>query len=101
VNDVTIHRCSNGHEFFYQYERCPLCDETLQATEVDGTAELVGNTTVRVNPSGEPFRLGIGRLPSGARTLCIVTDGPSVKAGSQVTLRLVEGVYHAIAEPAR
>jgi uncharacterized OB-fold protein len=94
---VIIHRCSSGHEFFHEYACCPQCHASLRPTEVDGTAELIGDTTVRVNPSGNPFRLGLARLPSGAATLCIVADERALRSGVEVTLNFDGDIYHAVA----
>lgn len=92
MNRIIIHRCASGHEYFYRHARCPACDTPLEETWVDASATLVGSTTVRVNPSGAPFHLGLARLVTGATTLCILAAG--APAGAAVTLRRIDGIYH-------
>lgn len=92
---ITIHRCAGGHEFFHAYDHCPDCGAPLDRADIDDTAELVVETTVRVNPGGLPFRLGVARVFSGARTLCIIEEDAPTGSGATVRLRRVDGVYRA------
>lgn len=93
MSRIPLHRCANGHEYFYRHARCPACDAPLEEGVVDGAAILAGYTTVRVNPSGKPFRLGLARIASGAATLCLIDDDAGV--GDAVTLRVTGDVFHA------
>ena len=65
-------RCTRGHVFLHVHAECPECTATLAPTRVGAAAKLVACTTVRVTPSGEPFRLGVAVTREGARTLCVV-----------------------------
>ena len=65
-------RCPNGHLFLYPHEKCPRCSLALTPTRLGAKARLRSATTVRVNPSGAPFQLGIAVTDEGASTLCIV-----------------------------
>jgi len=69
-------RCDRGHLTLHEEAACARCGAGLRPTSLDGAARLVTTTTVRVNPSGRPFALGIAVTSAGrARTLCVV-DGP-------------------------
>lgn len=66
-------RCEHGHVFLHPHHRCPSCGARLRAARVSPAARLLLSTTVRINPTGEPFVLGIAETESGrARTLCRV-----------------------------
>jgi uncharacterized OB-fold protein len=95
MSGVVVHRCRNAHEFFHAYDSCPSCGGSLEAVRSGARAVLLTATTVRVNPSGEPFRLGLVRLESGAGTLCIVGD-ERLRPGDHVTLSRQDSVYHAV-----
>jgi hypothetical protein len=52
---------------------CATCGERTLAARIRGAAVLELVTTVRVNPSGQPFQLGVAVLRAGrSRTLCRV-----------------------------
>ncbi len=68
-------RCGKGHVYLYPHDECPRCALALVPTRLGSMARLRSCTTVRVNPSGAPFRLGIAVTDEGASTLCIV-EGP-------------------------
>jgi uncharacterized OB-fold protein len=91
---ITVVRCSNGHAFFEVYERCPRCGGRMEPITAGDAATLVSVTTVRVNPAGRPFRLGLAEVECGARTLCIVED-KHADIGSTVRLQLVDGRWSA------
>jgi hypothetical protein len=66
-------RCAHGHVTLQRDPACSMCGATLREMDIapDAVLELV--TTVRVNPSGEPYQLGIAVTRSGhARTICRV-----------------------------
>jgi hypothetical protein len=66
-------RCSRGHGSLHPDDVCTSCGEPLIACRIlpDAVLELV--TTVRVNPSGQPFQLGVAVTRAGRlRTLCRV-----------------------------
>ena len=91
---LTIHRCREGHAFLYAHSKCPVCGRVTSRMESSPLARLVALTTVRVTPTGGPFRLGLAETGAGARTLCIVdenVDGDD----ADVTLYVEEGLYHA------
>jgi hypothetical protein len=65
--------CANGHMTLQHDAACVACGALLHELRIvpDAVLELV--TTVRVNPTGEPYRLGIATTRSGrARTICRV-----------------------------
>jgi uncharacterized OB-fold protein len=66
-------RCIRGHLSLEGDPACPQCGERVHAVQIqpDATLELV--TTVRVNPTGRPYQLGVAVTRAGrARTLCRV-----------------------------
>jgi uncharacterized OB-fold protein len=66
-------RCAHGHISLHFDPVCTLCGGRTEATRIrpDAVLELV--TVVRVNPSGEPYRLGVAVTRAGrARTICRV-----------------------------
>ena len=66
-------RCHRGHVHLHVAARCPACGGRLQSVRVAPGARLIALTTVRVNPSGRPFVLGLAVTRCGrARTLCVV-----------------------------
>jgi uncharacterized OB-fold protein len=80
-------RCGRGHVFLHPHPACPECGERLAATRVSAAARLLLATTVRVNPTGLPYVLGLAETECGrARTLCRV-EGP-VRGGGHDAVRL-------------
>jgi hypothetical protein len=72
-NRLTARRCRGGHLSVQLDERCRVCGEPMRdvAIRPDAVLELV--TTVRVNPTGEPFQLGVAVTRAGrVRTICRV-----------------------------
>jgi uncharacterized OB-fold protein len=64
-------RCARGHVSLHADDACAICGEPTQRSRVRGDAVLELVTTVRVNPSGQPFQLGVAVLRAGrSRTLC-------------------------------
>lgn len=72
---LRIYVCANRHSFFENHDACPACAKPLEASTADPHARLISHTTVRVNPTGEAFVLGVAEIAGGAKTLCIVEDG--------------------------
>jgi hypothetical protein len=69
-------RCSRGHVHLHGADSCPDCGGRLQAARVSADARIIATTTVRVNPTGRPFVLGLAVTRCGrARTLCVVEAG--------------------------
>jgi hypothetical protein len=65
--------CTRGHVTLQHDPRCTTCSAPLHELRIVPEAVLELVTTVHVNPSGEPFRLGIAVTRSGrARTICRV-----------------------------
>lgn len=65
--------CPRGHLSLHPDQTCGVCKARLQSCRIrpDAVLELV--TTVRVNPWGEPFQLGVAVTRAGRlRTLCRV-----------------------------
>ena len=68
---LDVFACPAGHIFLHRSDACPACGAPFRTRRVPPYATLVLQTTVRVNPGGEPFRLGIAVTRCGrARTLC-------------------------------
>jgi len=64
-------RCAEGHLSVQLDERCVVCGRAMRAMRIRSEAVLELVTTVRVNPSGEPFQLGVAVTRAGrVRTLC-------------------------------
>lgn len=66
-------RCLNGHVSLHPGEACGSCGVPMHPYRIlpDAVLELV--TTVHVNPSGQPFQLGVAVTRAGRlRTLCRV-----------------------------
>jgi uncharacterized OB-fold protein len=97
---VAAVRCERGHVHAQAGERCPECGGRTRATRLAGRATLVLVTTVRINPSGAPFRLGVAVTRSGrARVLCRVAGAVRGTGRDPVVLEETEGVM--VARPAR
>ena len=88
---IEVYTCPNGHAFFVTDDACPKCGEPLETTTAEPIARLISHTTVRVNPTGRPFVLGIAEIDNGAKTLCIVEG----ELSDLVVLRKHDGLYHA------
>jgi len=98
--DLLLYSCPSGHAYFIRHAHCPECRLELAESRQPSTAVIVSQTTVRVNPAGPPFRLGVAKVESGAKTLCVidetVPDGDLVS----VTLERRGDLYHALKRPA-
>jgi uncharacterized OB-fold protein len=92
---LTIRRCENSHAFFYSHPTCPYCGGAVRPADVPPLARLVSRTTVRVNPNGTPFGLGLARLPCGAQTLCILAESSDMAVGSEVIVSRRGDLYFA------
>ncbi|HKW13750.1 MAG TPA: hypothetical protein VJS69_04605 [Candidatus Krumholzibacteria bacterium] len=65
--------CTNGHLTLQHDPVCATCGASVRELNIapEATLELV--TTVHVNPTGQPYRLGIAVTRAGrARTICRV-----------------------------
>ncbi len=72
-NRLHAWRCERGHITLQADAACTSCGGRLHELLIAPEAVLELVTTVRVNPSGEPFQLGIAVTRSGrARTICRV-----------------------------
>jgi uncharacterized OB-fold protein len=98
--DLLLYRCPSGHAYFVKHARCPECDLELAESRQPPAAVIVSQTTVRVNPTGAPFRLGVAEVQSGAKTLCVIRE--TVPEGDlvSVTLERRGDLYHALERPA-
>jgi len=66
-------RCPNGHVTLQHDQVCVSCGASLRELHIVPEAVLELVTTVRVNPTGEPYQLGIAVTRAGrARTICRV-----------------------------
>jgi uncharacterized OB-fold protein len=103
ARNVRIHayRCRDGTLYLHPHHSCPACGGRLVRVRIDPRARLVSHTTVRVNPSGEPLRLGVAVTDAGAATLCIVEGSLRGHGRDRVRLVLRDGRYHALAAGAR
>ena len=66
-------KCVNDHLTLQHDTACVTCGASMRELRIapEATLELV--TTVRVNPTGEPYQLGIAITRAGhARTICRV-----------------------------
>ncbi|UCG52264.1 MAG: hypothetical protein JSW58_01535 [Candidatus Latescibacterota bacterium] len=90
---LTVFQCPTGHAFFYPHDVCPLCGTSLRETKSSPDAWLVSSTTVRVNPTGAPYLLGLAQVENGAKTLCII-DEP-IGDETPVVIYVKDGLYHA------
>ena len=69
-------KCTNHHTTLQPDSACPSCGAVLREFLIPPDAVLELMTTVHVNPTGEPYRLGIAVTRAGrARTICRV-EGP-------------------------
>lgn len=95
--ELTIHRCGEGHAFFYPHGQCPVCGAATHTAARGPAATIISHTIVRVSPSGQAFRLGLAEISCGAKTLCIIDDGVELNAidTGGVLLYLTDGLYHA------
>jgi len=68
---LTAWRCDAGHLHLHADDVCGACGAPLRVTSISPQATLLVTTTVRVSPSGAPYRLGLAVTVCGrARTLC-------------------------------
>lgn len=89
-------RCERGHVHAPQSSVCPECGARATPTRLSHDATLVLVTTVRVNPSGDPFRLGVAVTRCGrARVLCRVEGVVRGSGRDRVTLEENDGVVAA------
>jgi uncharacterized OB-fold protein len=88
---IRIYVCKNRHTSFENRDACATCATPLEAFSADPEAALISHTTVRVNPTGEPFVLGMAEIASGAKTLCVVEG----EIGERVVLYRRDGLYYA------
>jgi len=79
--------CGRGHASLYAQEACPRCGDSLASRPLGTDARLETCTTVRVNPGGEPYRLGVAVTTEGASTLCVVEG--AVRGNGRDRVRLV------------
>jgi len=79
--------CTRGHTTLQHDNVCTSCGAPLRdfLMSADAILELV--TTVRVNPSGEPFQLGIAVTRAGhTRTICRVEGNVRALGHDRVVL---------------
>lgn len=89
-------RCGRGHVHAQAGARCPECDAPTRPTRFAGDATLVLVTTVRINPFGAPFRLGVAVTRAGrARVLCRVEGEVRGLGRDRVQLEERDGVVVA------
>lgn len=70
---IEARRCRSGHVSLQADPACALCGERMQPVRIRADAVLELVTVVRVNPSGQPYQLGVAVTHAGrARTLCRV-----------------------------
>jgi hypothetical protein len=97
---VTATRCERGHVHAHpQHDSsCDACGARTRATRVLADATLVLVTTVRVNPFGAPFRLGLAVTKCGrARVLCRIEGAVRGSGHDRVRLEARAGVFYAVA----
>lgn len=95
-------RCGRGHVYAHPREGglCTACGARTHETRVRGHATLILVTTVRVNPFGAPFRLGLAVTRSGrVRVLCRVVGPVRGSGNDRVVLEEEDGVF--VARPPR
>ena len=92
---LTLYSCESSHAFFFPHKTCPLCGANLGETESPPDGVLVSHTTVRVSPTGAPFRLGLARVACGAQTLCIIEGEIGTDPGEEVVILKKGGLYYA------
>ncbi len=72
---IAVYACARGHASLEPARSCEHCDLPTSVVFRRNAARLLANTVVRVNPSGQPFQLGVCELVGGLRSLCrIVGD---------------------------
>jgi hypothetical protein len=79
--------CARGHITLQHDSACAACGASLGAMHIapDAVLELV--TTVRVNPTGVPYQLGIAITRAGrARTICRVEGAVRALGHDRVVL---------------
>lgn len=90
-----------GGVYLYDHGSCPRCGGVLSPVRIPAGAVLVSHTTVRVNPTGEPYRIGVAVTPAGASTLCVVEGAVRGTGHDRVRLVKRNGRFHALAARAR
>lgn len=98
---VTAYHCPQGRVFLHRHESCPHCRGRLSEFPVRSTAVLVSHTTVHVNPTGHPIRLGVAQVRPGLRTLCVVQGEIRGNGRDRITLVRRDGRFVALARAAR
>ncbi len=98
---IVARRCLRGCIWLHEYGDCPNCGGRLVEVKIPARATLISNTTVRINPTGSPIRLGVARATAGATTLCIIEGNVRGNGRDRVHLVLRDGRYHALARGAR
>ena len=89
-------RCERGHLQLHAGVSCAACGRALRTSRVPSGARLVAVTTVRVNPRGRPFVLGVAVTACGhARTLCVVEGAIRGNGRDAVRLHIAGGVVVA------
>jgi hypothetical protein len=79
--------CAHGHMSLQHDSPCATCGAPVHEFYIPPDAVLELVTTVRVNPSGEPFQLGIAVTRSGrARTICRVEGAVRALGHDRVVL---------------
>jgi uncharacterized OB-fold protein len=94
--DLVLYGCHSGHVYFVRHALCPKCQLELVENHQPAAAVIVSQTTVRVNPTGTPFRLGVAEVGSGAKTLCVIEESVPHGDGVPVTLARRGDLYHAL-----
>jgi hypothetical protein len=93
-------QCDRGHLSLQRDEQCALCGRPMREVGIRPEAVLELVTTVRVNPAGEPFQLGVAMTRAGrARTLCRVEG--AVRGHSNDTVVLERRGDTIVARPQR
>lgn len=98
---IVAGRCPEGSLYLHEHGACPVCGGPLTPVRIRSRAILVSHTTVRVSPTGEPYRLGVAVAVGGAATLCVVEGRIRGNGRDRVTLELRNGRYHAVGSCAR
>jgi uncharacterized OB-fold protein len=83
---IEARRCRLGHVSLQSDPACLRCGEPMQPVRIRASAVLELVTVVRVNPSGQPYQLGVAVTRAGrARTLCRV-EGKVRGAGNDAVV---------------
>jgi hypothetical protein len=101
---VAAIRCQRGHVHAHAPldAACRVCGGKVQNTRLRADATLVLVTTVRVNPFGAPFRLGLAVTRCGrARVLCRIEGAVRGSGHDRVVLEERDGVFYAVAARGR